>query len=160
MKTGVGIGASYGGWFGGGVEAGYSIISVNVALGGLYPNYTRESGFSGEIKGKAGWQTGIRIYFSPEESLFRSSIAINFGNAYPYAIGIDDLLEDGSTTAITPCLLFDKKFKKNEKIGLTFGIGPTLYTNFAEVNDVLKDLNGSIFTLNFSFVCGFNYFIF
>lgn len=160
LKTGAGIGATYGGWFGAGVEAGYSIISINAAFGGIFPNYKKGDGDLSQITGKPGWQTGLRLYFSPEENSFRPSLAINFGNAYPYATCYDDSLVEGITTAITPCLLFDKKFKRNEKLGLTFGIGPTLYTNFSEVNDVVKLLTGNDFTLNLSLVFGINYFIF
>lgn len=160
LKTGVGIGASYGGWFGAGVEAGYSIISINAAFGGVFPNHAKGDGDLSRIKGKPGWQTGLRLYFSPEENRFRPSLAVNFGRAYPYATCYNDSLVEGVTTAITPCLLFDTKFRKNEKLGLTFGIGPTIYTNSAEVNDVIKVLTGNNFTLNLSLIFGINYFIF
>jgi hypothetical protein len=158
LKTGAGIGASYGGWFGAGVEAGYSMISINGGLGVIYPNTSRGNG-SIKIKGKLGWQTGLRVYFTPEENRFRPSLAINFGRVYPYATYFNDSLEEGVTTAITPCVVFDNKLK-NEKIGLTYGIGPVFYTNFSEVNDKISKMTGTDFTLNFSLIFGVNFFIF
>lgn len=161
LKTGIGIGAAYGGWYGIGTEAGYGIISAIGGCGGIYANRGKGSGNRpAEIGGKLGWQTGLRLYFSREENNFRPSLAILFERVYPHVTWYNDQIDEGVYLAFSPSFLFEHRFKKVQKIALTYGTGPVLYENMKKVNDHISELTGNDFALDLTLTCGFNFYFF
>lgn len=161
VKTGFGTGATYGGWWGLGTEVGYGIISLTAGVGKIYANTMvgKDKIDIGET-GKFGWQVGLRLYFNAEENKFRPSLGVNFGKVYPYVINSEDGRIDGLYNAVTPCILFENKFGKKQKVGITYGIGPVIHKKIPEEDkEIIKIIEGDDLKINLSLVFGINFLI-
>jgi hypothetical protein len=160
LKTGGGIGAAYGGWFGVNTEVGYGFVSLVGAVGGIYPSRIVKNTSASPSLLSVGWQTGVRVYVEDEDAKARFALSIYYGPVYLYHLLMNGTSTAGIYYSFTPTVSCEHDIGKKRGLVFSYGLGAVLHKEVPDdarntIKAVLgKDINALI---DLSLVLGVNY---